>query len=136
MGPGTYQIWKFVQYIICIRTKIGQIINAVHSSRGIYLSVYSIYIYNYNALFVCVKSRLCLKTELPAYCFNIFGSIFGVLLFILIKKLILGWKTIWKSMRKFPRAIWCVRTFPHMNKQESFWSKLKTAHWYDLIFFR
>ena len=50
----------------------------------------TVFIYNYNAPFVCVKGRLCLKIELPAYCFNIFGSIFGVFLFLFINKLILG----------------------------------------------
>ena len=49
---------------------------------------------NYKALFACVKDRACLKIEIPAYCFNIFGSIFGVLFCLLIKKLILGSKTI------------------------------------------
>ena len=35
-------------------------------------------IFNYKALFVCVKDRTCLKIAIPAYCFNIFGSGFGV----------------------------------------------------------
>ena len=86
---------------------------------------------NYKALFACVKDRACLKIEIPAYCFNIFGSIFGVLFCLLIKKLILGSKTIWQSMRKFPRSVWSVRTFPHMDKEETFFF-LKTAHWHNI----
>ena len=59
--------------------------------------------------------------------FNIFGSMFGVLFCLLIKKLILGCKTISQSMRKFLWAVWSVSTFPHMGKEE-------TSHWYGLNF--
>ena len=52
-----------------------------------------------------VKDRECIKVEIPANGFNIFGSIFGVLFCLLIKKLMLGSKTIWQSMRKFPCSI-------------------------------
>ena len=40
LEPGAYQTWKVVQYIIRIRTETRQKINAVHCSRGIYLSSY------------------------------------------------------------------------------------------------
>ena len=56
--------------------------------------LFTVYIFNYKALFVCVKDRVCLKVEISAYCFHIFGSLFGVLFCLLIKKLILGSKTI------------------------------------------
>ena len=118
MEPGTYQTWKPVQYIK-IRTEIRQRINAVHYSRGIYLSFY---LYLITKPFVCVKDRICLRIAIPAYCFNIFRSIFGVLFSLLIKKLILGCKTIWQSMRKFPCAVWIVSAFPHMRKEETFFS--------------
>ena len=52
-----------------------------------------LFIFDYKALFVCVKDRTCLRIAIPDYCFNIFGSIFGVLFCLLIKKL-LGCKTI------------------------------------------
>ena len=86
------------------------------SSRGINLSVYLI------IKLVCVKGRTCLRMAIPAYCFNIFESIFGVLFSLLIRKLILGCKTIWQSMRKFLWAVWSVSTFPHMGKEETFLS--------------
>ena len=41
---------------------------------------------------------------------------------LLIKKLVLGSKIIWQGMRKFPCAVWSLRTFPHMNKEEIFFS--------------
>ena len=51
-------------------------------------------LFDYKALFFCVKDRTCLRMTIPAYCFSIFGSIFGVLFCLLIKKLILECDTI------------------------------------------
>ena len=79
-------------------------------------------LFDYKALFFCVKDRTCLRMTIPAYCFSIFGSIFGVLFCLLIKKLILECDTIWQSMRKFLWAVWSVSTFPHMDKEETFLS--------------
>ena len=115
MEPGIYQTWKLAQYIIGIRTEVRQRINTVCCSRGIYLCLF-----DYNDLFVCVKNRTCLRMAIPAYCFNIFGSSFGVLFYLLIKKLILECKSIWQSMRKFLWAVWRVSTYPHMEKEEGF----------------
>ena len=67
----------------------------------VFIYLFTVFIFNPKPLFVCVKDRVCLKVAIPAYCFNIFGSIFGVLFCLLIKKLILGCKTISQSMRKF-----------------------------------
>ena len=67
--------------------------------------LFAVLIFNSKALLACVKNRVCLKVTIPAYCFNIFGSIFGVMFCLLIKKLILGSKTIWNSLRKFPCAV-------------------------------
>ena len=53
----------------------------------IYLFMYTVF--DYKALFVCVKDRKCLRITIPAYCF-----IFGALFCLLIKKLPLGSKTI------------------------------------------
>ena len=78
-----------------------------------------LFMFDYKVLLVCVKDRTCLRIAISAYCFNIFGSIFGVLFCLLTKKLILGCKTIWQGMRKFPCAVWSVN---------------KTAHWYGLNF--
>ena len=100
---------------IGIRTETSQRINAVYCSRGIYLCIF-----NYKSLFLCVKDRASLKVSIPAYCFNFFGSIFGVFFFLLIIKWILGSKTIWQSMRKFLCAVWIVRTSSHMDKEERF----------------
>ena len=113
MELGIYETWKLVQYIIGIRTETRQRINAVYCSRGIYLSVYL----TYKALFVCVKDRTCLKMAMPAYCLSIFGSIFGFLFCLLIKKFIVGCDTIWQSMRKFLWAVGSVSTFPDMDKE-------------------
>ena len=55
------------------------------------------YWFDYKVLCVCVKDRICLRMAIPAYCFNIFGSIFGLLFFLLVKKLILVCKTIRES---------------------------------------
>ena len=60
--------------------------------------------------------------SMAAYCFSIFGSIFGALFSLLTKKLILGCDTIWQSMRKFPGAVWIVSTLPDMDKEETFLS--------------
>ena len=78
--------------------------------------------FDYKALLVSVKDRACLRIEIPAYCFNTFGLICGVLFYLLIKQLILGSKTIWQSMRKFSSAVCNVRAFLHMDKEEIFLS--------------
>ena len=57
-------------------------------------------LFDYKALFVCLKDRICPRMAIPVYCFNIFGSVFGVLFCLLIKKLILGCKTLWQIMRQ------------------------------------
>ena len=57
-------------------------------------------LFDCKALFVCIKDRTCPRIAIPVYCFNIFGSIFGVLFCLLIKKLILGCKTVWQIMRQ------------------------------------
>ena len=103
--------------------------NKCTSQQQRYLFIYLqyLYLFNYKALFVCVKDSAYLKTAIPTYCFNIFGSIFGVLFSLLIKKLILESKTIWQSMRTFSRAVRRVRRFPHMDKEETFFF-LKAAH--------
>ena len=87
--------------ILGIRTEKRQRINAVHCSRGIYLCLF-----DYKAMFVCVKDRTRLRMAIPACCFNIFGSIFDVLYYLLLTKLILWCKTIWQSLRKFLWAVW------------------------------
>ena len=50
-------------------------------------------LFDYKALFVCLKDRTCLRMAIPAYFFNIFGSIFGAFICVL-KKLILECDTI------------------------------------------
>ena len=47
----------------------------------VFIYLFTVFIFNSKALFVCVKDRVCLKVAIPAYCFTIFGSIFGVLFF-------------------------------------------------------
>ena len=50
--------------------------------------IYLLFIFDYKALFVCVKDSTYLRIAIPAYYFNIFGSIFGVLFWLFIKKFI------------------------------------------------
>ena len=107
-----YQTWKMVQHIFGIRTETKQKINTVHCSRDIYLSVYLFWLLSS----VCLYKKLEMsKNSNARTLLNIVGSSFGVLFCLLIKKSILGSKTIWQSMRKFPCAIWSVGTFPHMT---------------------
>ena len=49
---------------------------------------------DYKDLFGCVKDRTCPRMAIPTYCFSIFGSIFGAIFCLLIKKLILECDTI------------------------------------------
>ena len=58
----------------------------------VFIYLFTVFIFNSKALFVCVKDRVCLKVAIPAYFFNSFGSIFGVLFCLRFKKLILGSK--------------------------------------------
>ena len=120
--------------ISLVSTEISHRRNTVRSSRGIYLSVYSIYIFNFKVLFICVKDTACLKVAKPAYCFNIFGSYFGAFFCLLIEKLILGSKSIWESWRKFSFAVWSVRTFPHLDEEKHFFLEkftlVRSSHWY------
>ena len=68
-----------------------------------------LFIFVYKSMFVCVKDRTCLRIAIPAYCFNLFGSIFCVLFCLFFEKLIKGSKTTWQSMKKFPCTVWSVR---------------------------
>ena len=54
------------RYILNIKTcSVRQRINAVSCCRGICLFI-SLFIFNYRALFVCVKDRICLRIAIPA----------------------------------------------------------------------
>ena len=97
--------------------KTRQIVNEVYYSRRIYLRLST---FDYRALFVFVKDRRCLRIAMPAYYFNNCGSTFDFLFCFIDGKLILGSKTIWQSMEKFPCAVLSVGTFPHMEKKEPF----------------
>ena len=130
MKPGTYQTWKLVQYI-GITTETSHRINAVTKSRGIHIPV-TVFIFNIKPLVVCVKDRVYLKVAMAAYGFNVFGLIFGVLFCLFIKKLIIGSKTVRQSMRKLPRAVWSVRTFPNMDKKKLFFRSC-TLVWSDSL---
>ena len=79
-------------------------------------------LFDCKALLVYVKDRTCLRMAIPPYYFSIFGSIFGALFCLLIEKLILGWDTIWQSIRKFLWAVWIMSKFPHLDKEETFHS--------------
>ena len=69
------------------------------------------------------------KNSNTAFFFNNFGTLF----YLLIKKLKLCSKTIWQSMRASTSSLKWEDTFPHMGKEETFFS-LKTARWYGLNF--
>ena len=85
-----------------------------------------LFIFDCRALFVYIKDRN--RIQIPAYCFR--KSTFGVLLCLFIRKLILGSKTTWQSMRNFQYAVWSVVTFCHMEKEEtSFLLKKNSLVW-------
>ena len=88
-------------------------------------------LFDYKALFVCVKDGTCIRMEITAYCFNIFGSVFGALFCLLMKKLILGCETIRKSMRCLS-SLKCQYISSYGQKRNVSFSK--TAHWYGLNF--
>ena len=56
-------------------------------------------LFDYKALFFCVKDRTCLRMTIPAYCFSIFGSIFGVLFCLLIVNI-----RIWHYLTKYEKV--------------------------------
>ena len=62
--------------------------------QGYFFICLLIFDYKVQLCFFYLKDRTCLRIAIPIYCFNIFGSIFCVLFCLLIKKLILGCKTI------------------------------------------
>ena len=95
---------KISSVIIGIRAETRQGINAVHYSGGMYLFT-CLFMFDHRALFVYVKDRTCLRIAKPAYSFNISRSILCVLFCLLIRKLVLGSKTICQSMRKVPCAV-------------------------------
>ena len=84
-------------------------------------------IFDYAALLCCIKDGACLEMSLPACCLNICGSFFVYLFCLLERKLLLGCKTIWESMRKLPCSIGRVGTFLHLDIEEtSFFHKICT----------
>ena len=78
-------------------------------------------LFDFKTLFNCVKYSTCLRTAIPAYCFNTVGSMFGVLFRLLIKHLILGCKTLTKY-EKVSMSRWSLSTFPYIDKEETFLS--------------
>ena len=40
---------------------------------AVFIYQFPVFVFNYNALFICVKDRACLNIAIPAYYFNIFG---------------------------------------------------------------
>ena len=84
-------------------------------------------------MFACVKDRTCLRMAIPAYCFIIFGSTFGALFCLPIKKLILECDTIWKKYEEDSiSSLKC--DYISSDEQRRNISFLKTAHWYGLNF--
>ena len=51
---------------------------------------------------VCVKDRTCLRMAIPTYCLCIFGSIFGDLYFLLIKKVNII--RVWHYLTKYEKV--------------------------------
>ena len=127
LEPGIYQAWKLIQYI-GIRREARQRINAVQCSRVIYLSLYLIIKL---CLFVQRTGRLRIAT--PACCFNIFGSIFGVVFCFLIKKLILGCKTIWQRWESFYDQFEVWVHFPIWTKEKHLFLVNCTLVWSEFF---
>ena len=38
----------------------------------VFIYLFTVFIFNHKALFVCEKDRACIKIAIPAYCFDIF----------------------------------------------------------------
>ena len=49
----------------------------------VFIYPFTFFIFNYKALLNFVNNKACLKIAMAAYCLNIFGSIFGVLFYLL-----------------------------------------------------
>ena len=113
--------------IIGNRTETRQKINFIAVEVFIYIYLF---IFDYRALFVCVADRTCLEIAIPASCFNILRSAFGLLFCLLDRKLILGSKTIWKSMGKFPYIVWSVAASLLRWIKKQHFLFLETAHRY------
>ena len=45
----------------------------------VFINLFTVFIFKYKVLVICLKDRAYLKIVIPAYCFNIFGLVFGVL---------------------------------------------------------
>ena len=88
-------------------------------------------LFDYKALFFCVKDRTCLRMTIPAYCFSIFGSIFGVLFCLLIVNI-----RIWHYLTKYEKVSMSSLKCEYISSygQRRNISFLKTAHWYGLNF--
>ena len=121
--------WEFECNLLCLLSLYNRYWNQVHTKHEnlfctslvskqkqareemqfivveVFIYLFTVFTFNHKVLFICVKDRASLKIAIPAYCFNIFGSIFGVLFCLLLQKLILGSKTIWESLTKFPCAV-------------------------------
>ena len=84
-------------------------------------------------MFVCVKDRTYLRMAIAA--FSIFGSTFGALFCLLIKKLILECDTIWQSMRKFLWAVRSVSAFLIWTKKKHFFLENCTLIWSEFFIY-
>ena len=73
-----------------------------------------------NPCFFLYKGQGISKNGNTTLLLQYFWISFLSLVFLLTKKLILGWKTFWQSVRKVLRAVWSVRRFVHMGKEETF----------------
>ena len=86
-------------------------------------------------MLVCVKDRTYQKMAIPAYCFRIFGTVFGALFCLLIKKLILECDSIWQSMRDFYKQFEVSVHFLIWKKKKHFFLENCTlTEWYSLRF--
>ena len=83
---------------------------------------------------VCVKDRTCLRMAIPTYCLCIFGSIFGDLYFLLIKKvnIIRVWHYLTKYEKVSMSSLKCECISSYGQRRTIF--LLKTAHSHGINF--
>ena len=96
--------------------------NEAHTKQFVAVEVFIylyVFVFYYKCLFVCETDTACPRIAKPAYCFIIFRSVFGLLFCLRDRKLILGSKPTWQSMRKLPSTVSSAETFSQMDKERT-----------------
>ena len=102
-------------------------LNVIYSLLNLFIDIWTSYItWKFIQHFIGIRTETSQKTN-AVHCSS-------VLFCLLIKKLILECITIWQNMKKFPCTVWSVSTFPHLDKNETFFLENCRLVWSE--FFR